>query len=299
MRRWLIPAVLGASSLSGLLAAFGVNRVAAALVAPEVAPTDGPDAAAAGTSSVVRSEPVPRVRSLKSLLDGIMRRNAFDPTAAAAWAPKATGEPGDSPITDLKVKLLGTIVAVPDAYSSALILDESTSSSRGYGIDDKLYDATVVRIEAKRVTIRRGDGTEEVLSLGESDAPRPAAVAEGATTGTEEGITKVSETEYTISRETFDKYMSDIEGLSKLGRGLLHRGPDGQFDGYRLTSIRRNSVAEQLGIRNGDVVHAVNGQSLDSVQSALSAYNGMGSQSTFSIDVTRRGEKVGLQYTIQ
>jgi type II secretion system protein C len=291
--------VLGAAGVSGLLAAFGVNRVVAAFVAPETAPTEGEVAGPGVSPTVTRSEAAPRARSLRSMLDGIMRRNAFDPTAAAAWAPKAAGGAGDSPITDLKVKLLGTIVAVPDIFSSALIYDETTSSSFGYGLEDKLYDATVVRIEAKRVTIRRGDGTEEILSLGESEAPRPTAVAEGATAGTEEGISKVSETEYTISRETFDKYMSDIEGLSKLGRGLLHRAPDGGFDGYRLTSIRRNSVAEQLGIRNGDIVHAVNGQSLDSVQSALSAYNSMGSQSNFSIEVTRRGEKVNLQYSIQ
>ncbi len=299
MRSWVLPVAFATAGIVGFVSSWGVNRVAASYVMPEEGAGSG--VAVVDKASMPlqpRSEPVVRAKSLKTFVDGIMRRNAFDPEAAAAWAPRTMGEGGDSPITDLKVKLLGTIVAVPESFSSALILDESTSTSRGYGIHDHIYDAEVIQIGPKRVTIKRGDGTEEVLSLGESEGPKPI-VTDAASSPTEEGITKVSETEFNITRETFDKYMSDIEGLSKLGRGLLHRGPDGAFDGYRLTSIRRNSVAEQLGIRNGDVIHSVNGQSLDSVSSALAAYNGMGSSSNFNIDVTRRGEKTNLTYNIQ
>ena len=84
-----------------------------------------------------------------------------------------------------------------------------------------------------------------------------------------------------------------------MGRAIPHRGPDGQIDGYRLSGIRRNSLGEKLGIRNGDIVHAVNGQALTSMQGAMSAYTSLQNESSFSFEVTRRGQKMKLDYSVQ
>jgi general secretion pathway protein C len=84
-----------------------------------------------------------------------------------------------------------------------------------------------------------------------------------------------------------------------MGRALLHRGPDGQFDGYRLSAIRRNTLADKLGIKNGDVIHSVNGKSLNSMSAAMDAYQTLTSENEFSFEVTRRGEKLSLGYDVQ
>jgi type II secretory pathway component PulC len=84
-----------------------------------------------------------------------------------------------------------------------------------------------------------------------------------------------------------------------MARAIPHRGPDGELDGYRLSGIRRNSVLSQLGIRNGDVIHAVNGHSLSSVQDAMGAYQGLQSESGFAFDVTRRGQKMNMEYDVR
>ncbi|MCO4747868.1 MAG: hypothetical protein KC912_23935, partial [Proteobacteria bacterium] len=76
-------------------------------------------------------------------------------------------------------------------------------------------------------------------------------------------------------------------------------GPDGQIDGYRLSGIRRNSLGEKLGIRNGDIIHAANGQALTSMQGAMSAYTTLQSESSFNFEVTRRGQKMTLQYQVR
>ena len=102
-----------------------------------------------------------------------------------------------------------------------------------------------------------------------------------------------------VSKDVFDKYINDLEGISRMGRALLHRGADGEFDGYRLSAIRRNTLADQLGIKNGDIIHAVNGQPLNSVQSAMNAYNTLRTDSSFCFEISRRGSPTELCYEVR
>jgi type II secretion system protein C len=237
-------------------------------------------------------------------LSAILRRNIFDSTKVGVEAAGATEE-GGLTISDLQVQLVATIVAEPAEYSSALILDNASKNTVGYGIGDKLEDAEVVAIEQRKVTIKRGNGTLEVLTMeseqkeettASSDAPAPVTGGDGATT---EGITKESETKYTIERSVLDKYLGDLDALSKMAKALPHKGSDGSNDGYRLSGIRRNSPLYALGIRNGDVFHAVNGTSLTNPADAMSAFQTLGSTSAFNFDITRRNNPVTMEYSVK
>ena len=114
-----------------------------------------------------------------------------------------------------------------------------------------------------------------------------------------EGITKESETKYTVERSVLDKYLGDIEGLSKMARAMPHKGADGSTDGYRLSGIRRNSPLYALGIRNGDVIHTVNGTSLANPADAMGAFQSLGSTSNFNFDITRRNNPVTMEYAVK
>ena len=222
-----------------------------------------------------RPTPAPRVKSEREYLNIIMGRNLFDPEAIANWNPSnAAGRSGASDtITDLKVTLLGTVVASPETYSSALIAEDGDSGpAKGYSIGQRLHDAEIVQIEPKRVTLKRGNGSIEHLTM--ADTPRETSRSSAASSSDdgEGGVEQLGENKFAVDRALLDKYLGDIEGISRMGRALLHRGPDGEFDGYRLSAIRRNTLADQLGIKNGDVVHSVNGQSLNSMSNAMNAY---------------------------
>jgi S1-C subfamily serine protease len=78
------------------------------------------------------------------------------------------------------------------------------------------------------------------------------------------------------------------------GRMLLHRGPDGQYDGYRLSAIRRGNLLDSCGFKNGDVVHSVNDQTVDSMDAAMTAYNTVRNLSPLTVRLTRRGESIDL-----
>jgi S1-C subfamily serine protease len=69
-------------------------------------------------------------------------------------------------------------------------------------------------------------------------------------------------------------------------------------DGYRLSAIRRGSPLDELGIRNGDIVHDVNGQKVDSVAGVLEAQARIRRAERLEIGITRRNEPMVLQYTV-
>ena len=73
----------------------------------------------------------------------------------------------------------------------------------------------------------------------------------------------------------------------------------GEVDGFRLRKVRRRSVFEELGAKKGDVVHSVNGKSLNSVESALIAYQELRSASSFTFDITRKGKPISLEISLR
>lgn len=168
----------------------------------------------------------------------------------------------------------------------------------GYSIGDELFGREVVKIEKKRVALKKPDGTIEWLTVDES-VTRPAPEPKSGGGESDEGISQTDDNRFAVDKELFDKYINDIESISRMGRALLHRGPDGEFDGYRLSAIRRNTLADQLGIKNGDVVHTVNGTELNSVQSAMNAYQTLQNEASFCFEITRRGQPMELCYDVQ
>ena len=298
MNRALPLIVIVVATLLSAGGAYAVNLTIAALVAPSepVAPAPAVASSRGATPTVA----MPRAMNAEQYLDGIMRRNLFDVGIIATWNPNPKDDEDIKARSELKVRLLGTVVATPETFSSALIADEENPYPKGYSIGDKLYDREVIKIEKKRVTLRRPDGEIEVLTIEDTITAAPTSSAPIVASNSEDGaVQETGDGRYQVSKELFDKYINDLEGISRMGRALLHRGPDGEFDGYRLSAIRRNTLADQLGIKNGDIIHTVNGQDLDSVQSAMNAYNTLKTDSNFCFEITRRGSPVELCYDVQ
>jgi type II secretory pathway component PulC len=315
--------VLGTLTGIAMVSAVGVNQGIKRLVAePEVAvdaatgelvagdPASGLVPAAGGPEGEGQDARQARIaaridipRSEDQYREAILERNIFD-SSKAGGKPKEKAEDDGGPAgpVDLNVTLKATWVAEPAAYSAAFFLKEGDGYARAYGIGQEISGAKILAIEEGKVKILR-NGIEEWVSIGGAKvaAEKPAAAAEG--TPVAEGVEQISETEFNVDKSLIESNLNDLEGLSKLGRALLHRGPDGEYDGYRLSAIRRGSLADQLGIRNGDIVHMVNGTPLDSVQGAMQAFQGLtgglAPGGAFKFEVTRRGQPMTLNYNVK
>lgn len=227
---------------------------------------------------------------------GILGRNIFDPSKIGQ--PECVGEdcPGGQQ-SDLKVTLKGTVVAVPAAYSAAFIAEEGKETVHAYGIGQKVQGAEILEIQDKRVRVRNPAGAEEWLEVG---VDKPASTGDGAKPATTEGgITGDGETNFTIDRATLNAALGNMDELSGMARALLHRGPDGEYDGYRLSAIRRDTLPDKVGIRNGDIIHSVNGLPINSLDGAMKALDALKTQPNLKVEVTRRGQPTTLNYDIR
>lgn len=300
-RLWAGAAVL---ALLAFLTAFGVNvGIGTFLELPEdaVLPTvlAGSDDGGEATSS--SSSRRTTARSATSYKKPVLERNIFD-SSALNIEPTSEDVGGK---TDLRVVLVATLVAEPEAYSSALIAEEGRdATAHGYGIGDWLLDeAEIVGIEQKRVLLRRKGASEiEYLAMDEDGGSQPSrggrATSSKKDDDEDDGISKDGDT-VVVERSVVDDALANVDSLASKIRVVPHKDADGNIDGYRLSAIRRGSLFDKLGIKNGDVVHAVNGMPLTSTDGAFSAYQTLQSESAFSFDVTRRNQRSTFSYEIR
>ena len=315
MKRILPIALLVLGTLLAVVAGWGTNTIAASYLAlgegeslekvrakprPDAPSGEEPGATVADTAPAASR---PRGLSKQRYLDDIMKRNIFDHNNVGKvddGGPKCEGpdcEHGAK--SDLPVVLIATKVTDPDMYSSAYIMDENSKESKVYHIDSQLLDAKIERIYTRRVVVVRGDGTREYIAMDgdekiDSGKPRSAAAS-----GDGDGPTKVSDDEYDIPREIIDNAIGNIDSLAKMARARPHKDDSGNVDGYRLSGIRRGKLPYKLGIKNGDIVHSVNGIPLTSTQEALNAWQSLQNEANFTFEITRRGQKKTMKYNVR
>jgi general secretion pathway protein C len=295
----------GAAALAVLsfLLAFGVNLgLDGALQLPEGAelPDEALLASSDEGSSSRRSSPS-RPRSSSTYKKPVMERNIFDSTALNVVS---TGDEEVGGKTDLRVTLIATMVATPQVYSSALIADDGRESTAlAYNIGQMLLgEAEIIGIEQKRVILKRSSGEIEYLAIDDEGPPAPKKRG-GTKTDDEDddeddGISKDGDV-IVVERAVVDEALANVDQLASKLRVVPHKSADGEIDGYRLSAIRRGSLFDKLGIKNGDVVHGVNGMPLTSADGAFSAFQSLQSESGFTFDVTRRGQRSEHKYEIR
>ena len=98
---------------------------------------------------------------------------------------------------------------------------------------------------------------------------------------------------------TLEKLMENPEQLYSQIRVVPHKDSNGEVDGYRLSGIRRRSFFYQLGVKNGDIVHSVNGKPLTSASAGMEAYNTLADARDFSFELTRRNERQTFEYEVR
>jgi type II secretion system protein C len=313
MKRWVLPlSLLILGTLLAVTAGWGANAVLGSLLALEEG--QSVDAVGARRPAVASAEPTTddapsavtakksRTLSRKQYVDAILERNIFDHTKVGGTGePPCVGEDCDNERSDLPVTLLATMVTEPAHLSSALIRDDNSKQSFGYGVGDKVLDATITSISWDKVYVTRGDGTQEYISSADGkDRPDEVASNRTSTTGDEDDqIAKTDDNTYVIDRALVDASLQDLDALSRMARARPHKDSDGNVDGYRLSGVRRNQLLYKLGIRSGDVVHGVNGTPLNSMQAAMGAMSALQNDSSFSFEITRRGQKMTMQYQVR
>lgn len=255
----------------------------------------------------------------------IVERNIFGATEKTEPLPV---EEEEEPIetleeTTLQLSLLGTI-AGDSASARAIILDQKKKSQDIYRVGDSVQGAEIRQILRAKVVLRHGE-KDEILTMVEGDDKPHATAKVGKKRGAPgrgsrdrvrtrpeppqepvgEQLQEVSKDKGDIEEEIIpvaqDVLQSSISNLSQLMTEVRVRPyfRQGKPEGLIVSQIQADSVFEQLGLLNGDIISSVNGKQISSPEQAFQLYNSLKQGSEVSIAITRRGKKKMLTYEIR
>jgi general secretion pathway protein C len=229
-----------------------------------------------------------------------------EPTAAES-AAKAAADMNAPPVhTGLRVKLLGTLLAGLPEWSIASIQDAVTLKTQTYMVGDKIQNAELLEIERARVIIMNNGRREFIdATVGDGAAPVVAVAAppKAADTGPKdnklgEGIKKTGDNEYEVPRNEIDKTLSNLNDVAMQAR-IVPAFKDGVAQGFKLFSIRPDSIYTKIGVQNGDVIKRINGYDLNSPEKALEIYSKLKEANRIDIEVERNGSTVRSTYNVR
>lgn len=228
-----------------------------------------------------------------SYFRSISRRNLFN-TKPAAEGETESIDVESMKKTDLNLRLWGTVTGDKgDTY--AVIEDPEAKEQNLYRAGDTIQKATVRMILREKVVLLV-DGQDEILEIEkDTDGNKKGRTGKGAP-----GRTRAVPRGRKISmqRSQIKDALGNVNELMRQVKVQPHF-KDGEPDGLQLTNIQPSSIFGNMGLRNGDVISAVDGKKIQSVDDAMKLYKSMQSASNFKLDVQRRGRLETMDYRIK
>lgn len=151
---------------------------------------------------------------------------------------------------------------------------------------------------SSRPTRGSGEGTTpgQETNSGVEGSPAP-----GPTNNCDpvDSITKIGTKHWRVDRELVDYYASHLRELDRQASTSTHRDEAGKPDGI-LIYLPRCSIIRHGGLRNGDVIHTVNGRKVSNVANAVTTYLAVRKDKNISVLITRKnGKQVTLKYRLK
>jgi general secretion pathway protein C len=207
--------------------------------------------------------------------------------------------------TSLRVKLLGTLVSSTPSWSIASVLDMSNQKAQTVMTGDRVQNAEVLQIFRERVIIANNGRREYIGAEPGDGAPPPPAIATtksiseppaGTAYGT--GIKALDDNNYEVPRGEVDRALANLNDLAMQAR-IVPAFKDGQAEGFKLFSIRPDSLYSKIGIVNGDVIKRINGFEMNSPEKALEVYTKLKDANRIDIEVDRNGTTLRKTYNVR
>jgi general secretion pathway protein C len=205
-----------------------------------------------------------------------------------ASAPDSTKEPLEK--TRLQLALWGTVTAASKNASYAVIENKKTGEQSLFQEGDQIEGATIREIGRNQV-ILRVNGKDQLLEVDFTQKPAALVSSPPALPEPETGLT--------------EQEPATIPGLPSLMKQARIRPffSNGKPDGLLLYGIRNDSVFQQIGLRNGDIIKAINDSDILSAQDAVTIYQSLNTpleeMPDIRFTIQRRGKLQEIVYNAQ
>lgn len=287
-----------------LLVALLSARTANLFVESALLPVPSAQVAAAAQASRP-FEPPPLLEAAR--LAALTGLKLPEPEPAVVEPTQPEADPNAPPVkTSLRARLLGTLVASNPRWSFASIMDSNSQHSVTVSVGSNFLGAEVLEIERQRVIILNSGRREFIDNEEGSGAPPPyqppPPVASNMPptpgSGLGAGIRALNENEYEVPRGEIDRTLANLNDVAMQAR-IVPAFKDGQAQGFKLFSIRPDSIYQKIGVQNGDVIRRINGFELNSPEKALEVYTRLKEASRIEIEIERNGSTLRKTYNVR
>ena len=258
---------------------------------------------AVGTDNITAVEPTSSPDSPVEDYSAIVEQDIFG--SSSRTKKSLQGDNGVGPALsaeeELGIVLLGTVAGSPE-ISRAIIKDIKTNELSLYKTGDTVATAHIESIE-KDVVVLLHQGQRKILDLGarESAARHPVDKqhdADNAQAALSNNAAQAVETNPPAQFHTSaGAKLRNIEIM--LTNAVIEPYTiDGQVEGLKITGLENIRGAEELGLKNGDIIRTVNGHRLTSKQKAYQIFKKARSQAAANIELLRDNETKTLSLAI-
>lgn len=162
-----------------------------------------------------------------------------------------------------------------------------------WGLGDNVPGVgTIERIGYVSIDVVSRDGRRGKLRLlerlgGSAGAATPAPAGPYA-----DRLRKIDDTTFEVDRSLVRDLVTGAANPG--GTRMVPVTHSGQLDGLRVLGVREGQLAAALGLRNGDVVQAVNNIKIENANTLLDLYAQLGTLNTVELAGTRAGKPLVL-----
>ena len=270
---------------------FGVSAFMAVL-GNKLAPTPVTDESAIE----LRKGPAAEVKPLDDYAI-ITERSLFGGTSKGSiTAPPEQDALDDMPVAvkSLGLKLVGTAVGNKREDSSAIIEDQSTRKQEAYREGDRIKQTLIKRILRHNVIINTGR-RDEVLTMEPEESTGKSAAPERKARGRPR---RTASSSIRLNRDDLEAQMTDLNDLMtqvRIRPFMEGRKPAG----FLVSNIKPGSLFSKMGLRNGDVIKGINGETITTPDQAIELYESLMEGGEIALEIKRGRRQQNLRYEIE
>jgi len=196
-------------------------------------------------------------------------------------------------------KLLGlyhskeTLVVTVEKSRKTTILSKGESTKDGFklvsaGQNYALFEKNKEQFKLSLVSSKSTKGTQTVTA---PTRTAPKASQKSSTAIVDDGEVK------RIPKQLLTSYTKDTEKIWK-DVGLAQYKKNGKPYGFKINFVKKGSDMEQLGLKRGDILTAVNAEPLN-LSTAMGFFNTINTMDNLTLTVERNGQSEDMEYEIQ
>jgi general secretion pathway protein C len=181
--------------------------------------------------------------------------------------------------------LIGTFISAgQEPY--AIIEDKKKQTQDMFLLEQMVFgQARLKKIYQDRVEVERS-GKIEVLKLDDFGGGDGGA-----------GVSSSGD-DFVVDEAELDKGLENLPMLLTQARAVPYF-KDGRSIGLRLFAIKTGSLYEKIGLKNGDILKSINGNSLGDISQALKLFEQLKQERSISLVLERDKQDREFKYTIR